>query len=59
MSPSNDAIVNIGFGGVTVLKTTKITVSEVGYAVGFNDPAYFARCFKQQYGASPSEFLSN
>lgn len=39
-----------------ILKTEKITVSEVGYSVGFNDPSYFAKCFKNAYGCSPSEF---
>lgn len=27
-----------------------MTVSEVAYAVGFNDPKYFAKCFKEEYG---------
>ena len=29
-------------------------VSETGYAVGFNSPAYFARAFKDAFGISPS-----
>ena len=29
-------------------------VSEVSYAVGFNDPAYFSKCFKKVTGTSPS-----
>ncbi len=31
-------------------------VSEVTYRVGFNDPAYFSRCFKKQFGQSPLEY---
>lgn len=31
-------------------------VSEVAYAVGLNDPFYFSKCFKQQFGVSPSVF---
>lgn len=30
--------------------------SEVAYAVGFNDPKYFTKCFKQRFGCLPSSF---
>ncbi|MDN3724752.1 tetratricopeptide repeat protein [Aequorivita sp. SDUM287046] len=42
-----------------LLKTNKISISEVGYSVGFNDPSYFTKCFKQEFGCSPSEYISN
>lgn len=32
------------------------TVAEVAYAVGFSDPSYFARCFREEYGSAPSEY---
>ena len=32
-------------------------ISEVAYAVGYNDPKYFSRLFKKQFGIAPSEFL--
>ena len=32
------------------------TVAEIAYAVGFNDPKYFSRLFRQVYGVSPSEY---
>ncbi len=41
-----------------LLEEKRITVTEVAYAVGFNDLTYFARCFKQQYKKSPSEYIS-
>lgn len=32
-------------------------VSEVSYKVGISDPLYFSRCFKAQFGVSPSVYL--
>ncbi len=39
-----------------LLKKSEINISQVGYAVGFNDHSYFTKCFKKQYGMSPSDF---
>ena len=39
-----------------LLSTKKYTVSEVTYMVGINDPFYFSRCFKAQFGISPSSY---
>lgn len=33
-------------------------VSEVAYAVGFNSISYFNKCFKKQFGKTPSGFIS-
>jgi signal transduction histidine kinase/ligand-binding sensor domain-containing protein/DNA-binding response OmpR family regulator len=35
----------------------KIRVSELAYAVGFNDPKYFSVCFKKEFGMVPKEYL--
>ncbi|MBL0740428.1 helix-turn-helix domain-containing protein [Chryseolinea lacunae] len=32
------------------------SISEIAYALGFEDPSYFARFYKSQTGKSPSEF---
>jgi signal transduction histidine kinase/DNA-binding response OmpR family regulator len=40
---------------VQLLETESYTVSEIAYKVGFNDPSYFTRIFKKEYGKSPSE----
>lgn len=33
-------------------------VSEISYLVGFNDPKYFSREFRKQFGQSPKEFVA-
>ena len=40
-----------------LLSTTNLNVSEVAYKVGLNNPFYFSKCFKEQFGMSPSEFV--
>ncbi len=42
-----------------LLKTYKYNVSEVAYMVGINDPFYFSKCFKAQFGCSPSRYLNS
>ena len=41
-----------------LLKTTDKLISEVCYEVGIDSPSYFTRAFKEQFGVSPSEFIS-
>jgi AraC-like DNA-binding protein len=31
-----------------------MNISEVAYAVGFNDPRFFTRVFSEEFGMSPS-----
>ncbi|MEG3659325.1 response regulator [Arenibacter palladensis] len=40
-----------------MLYTPGITVAEVAYRSGFNQPAYFTTCFKEKYGISPSQYV--
>lgn len=42
-----------------LLLTTDVTVAEVAYQVGINDPFYFSKCFKAQFGMSPSTYQKN
>ena len=39
-----------------LLRETEANVSEVAYQAGFNDPGYFNKCFKKQFGKTPLEF---
>jgi AraC-like DNA-binding protein len=32
------------------------TITQVGYAVGFNDQSYFTKCFKKQFGITPTDY---
>lgn len=34
-----------------------MNVSETSFAVGISDPNYFSKCFKKQFGQTPSEFI--
>ena len=40
-----------------LLKSKNHNVSEVANMIGFNDPYYFSRCFKKQFGYPPSKLI--
>jgi len=42
-----------------LLKQRKMTISEVAFTVGFNDPKYFSKSFRAQFGKTPSEYLDS
>ena len=39
-----------------LLQTSELNISEIAYSVGFTDPAYFSRAFKEKFGVPPSSF---
>jgi len=39
-----------------LLEKSQLFVNEVAYQVGFNDPKYFRKYFKDEYGISPNEY---
>ena len=41
-----------------MLLTTDKTISEVAYDVGFSAPSYFTKCFRDEFGISPSELTN-
>jgi AraC-like DNA-binding protein len=43
-------------GAILALETTSLNISEIAYAGGFADPAYFARIFKRHKGMTPQEY---
>ena len=40
----------------TLLLSTNLSISEISFAVGYDNPLYFSRLFKKYTGSSPSEF---
>lgn len=40
-----------------LLTESKLTVSEVGYAVGFNDISYFGKCIRKKYNMNATEII--
>ena len=41
----------------SLLASSDMTVAEIAYEVGFSSPSYFTKCYKEQFGESPTEFL--
>ncbi|WP_367279905.1 substrate-binding domain-containing protein [Bacteroides sp.] len=41
----------------SLLASSDMNVAEIGYEVGFSSPSYFTKCYKEQFGESPTDFL--
>lgn len=42
-----------------LLKQKKMSISEVAFTVGFNDPKYFSKSFRAQFGKTPTEYMES
>jgi ligand-binding sensor domain-containing protein/signal transduction histidine kinase/DNA-binding response OmpR family regulator len=42
-----------------LLRQKKMTISEVAFTVGFNDPKYFSKSFHAQFGTTPSKYMES
>lgn len=42
-----------------LLAEGELNVSEVSYRIGIQDPSYFKKCFKAQYGVVPSKYVQH
>ncbi|MDH6310432.1 signal transduction histidine kinase/ligand-binding sensor domain-containing protein/DNA-binding NarL/FixJ family response regulator [Dysgonomonas sp. PFB1-18] len=40
-----------------LLTQNKFTVSEIMYMVGFSNPSYFSKCFQNEFGKTPRQFI--
>ncbi|HET7732315.1 MAG TPA: helix-turn-helix transcriptional regulator [Paludibacter sp.] len=41
---------------IQLMSETELSIKEIAYSTGFNDPKYFSRCFKRQFGVTPKEY---
>ncbi|MFR9651900.1 MAG: substrate-binding domain-containing protein [Rikenellaceae bacterium] len=55
MSPSEMLRLERLKQGDILLRTTSKTMAEIAYDVGFSAPSYFSKCYKEQYGVTPTE----
>jgi signal transduction histidine kinase/ligand-binding sensor domain-containing protein/CheY-like chemotaxis protein len=44
---------------LTLMEMQQYTLSEIAFRTGFNTASYFTRCFKEEYGKAPSEYLES
>lgn len=42
-----------------LLRQKKMSISEVAFTVGFNDPKYFSKSFHAQFGTTPSKYMES
>lgn len=42
-----------------LMHDTEKTISEISYEVGFSNPAYFTKCYREQFGETPSDTRTN
>ncbi|MEM6380011.1 MAG: DNA-binding response regulator, partial [Bacteroidota bacterium] len=42
-----------------LIRDKKMRIKEAAYTVGYSDPKYFSKCFKQQFGVNPSEYTES
>lgn len=40
----------------TLLSSSELNISEIAYETGFTSPSYFAKCYKDYYGESPTDY---
>ncbi len=41
-----------------LLQNKQMRINEVAYAVGFNNPSYFSKCFQKQFGVRPMDYAN-
>jgi len=56
----NDFMITLKMKKATFLLTNnpELNISDITYRLGFNSPKYFSKCFKEQFGMTPSDYKS-
>jgi len=44
---------------IKLLQDGETRINEICFIVGFNSPSYFAKCFYQQFGTLPSDYINS
>lgn len=44
---------------LSLMENGKLSIEEVSLSVGFNSHSYFSHCFRQHFGKTPSEYLTD
>ncbi|MEO6232366.1 MAG: ATP-binding protein [Ferruginibacter sp.] len=55
---TNDLIRRYRLQKAASLISSGLDISTAAYQVGFSSPSYFSQCFKEQYGITPSDYVS-
>lgn len=55
---TNDLIRRYRLQKAAALLTEGNDITSVVYRVGFSSPSYFSQCFREQYGVTPSEYIT-
>lgn len=45
--------------GAQLLAKSGMSIAEIAYEVGFKDPKYFSKAFKEEFGMLPSKYVAN
>jgi transcriptional regulator GlxA family with amidase domain len=45
--------------GAQLLEKSQMNIAEVAYEVGFNNPRYFSKHFKEEYGMLPTAYVKD
>ena len=56
---TNDLIRQYRLQRATTYLSTGLNIATACYKVGFSSPSYFSQCFKEQYGITPTDYVSS
>lgn len=56
---TNDLIRQYRLQKAASLISDGLDITSAAYRVGFSSPSYFSQCFKEKYGMTPSDWISN